>query len=65
LVSVRAIVVSAIGCVLLVLAVAWLTDLSLARAALLAPVLVVGVGAGVGLVVFWGRVAYASLRRRD
>jgi hypothetical protein len=64
-VNVRAIVISAAACILLVFAVAWLTDLSLARAALLAPVLVVGVGAGVGLVVFWGRVAYASLRRRD
>jgi hypothetical protein len=64
-VSLRAVLISAAGCILLVLAVAWLTDLSLARAALLAPVLVIGIGAGVGLVVFWGRVAYASLRRRD
>jgi hypothetical protein len=64
-VNVRAILISAAGCILLVFAVAWLTDLSLARAALLAPVLVVGIGAGVGLLVFWGRVAYASLRRRE
>jgi len=47
---------------LVVLAV-WLTDLSFQRAALLAPVLVVGVGAVAGLVVFWGRTGWDSLRR--
>jgi hypothetical protein len=47
---------------LVVLAV-WLTDLSFQRAALLAPVLVIGVGAVAGLVVFWGRTGLDSLRR--
>ena len=47
----------------LVVLVVWLTDLSFQRAALLAPVLVVGVGAVAGLVVFWGRVGWDSLRR--
>ena len=47
---------------LVVLAV-WLTDLSFQRAALLAPVLVVGLGAVAGLVVFWGRTGWDSLRR--
>ena len=47
---------------LVVLAV-WLTDLSFQRAALLAPVLVIGVGAVAGLVVFWGRTGWDSLRR--
>ena len=47
---------------LVVLAV-WLTDLSFQRAVLLAPVLVIGVGAVAGLVVFWGRTGWDSLRR--
>ena len=47
---------------LVVLAV-WLTDLSFQRAVLLAPVLVIGVGAVAGLVVFWGRIGWDSLRR--
>jgi hypothetical protein len=47
---------------LVVLAV-WITDLSFQRAALLAPVLVIGIGAVAGLVVFWGRVGWDSLRR--
>ncbi len=41
----------------------WLTNLSFQRAILLAPVLVVGVGAVAGLVVFWGRVGWESYRR--
>ena len=41
----------------------WLTDLSFGRAALLAPVLVIGLAAVAGLVVFWGRVGWDSLRR--
>jgi hypothetical protein len=41
----------------------WLTDLSFQRAILLAPVLVIGVGAAAGLVVFWGRVGWDSLRK--
>jgi hypothetical protein len=47
---------------LVVLAV-WITDLSFQRAVLLAPVLVIGIGAVAGLVVFWGRVGWDSLRR--
>jgi hypothetical protein len=41
----------------------WLTDLSLERAALLAPVLVVGLAAAAGLAVFWTRVGWESLSR--
>jgi hypothetical protein len=41
----------------------WLTNLSFQRAILLAPVLVIGVAALAGLVVFWGRVGWDSLRR--
>jgi hypothetical protein len=46
----------------LVLLAVWLTDLSFERAALLAPVLVVGVAAAAGLVVLWGRVGYQHFR---
>jgi hypothetical protein len=46
----------------LVLLIVWLTDLSFERAALLAPVLVVGVAAAAGLLVLWGRVGYQHFR---
>jgi hypothetical protein len=47
----------------LVLLAVWVTDLSFERAVLLAPVLVLGVAALAGLLVFWGRVAWESLSR--
>jgi hypothetical protein len=47
----------------IVVVTVWLTNLSFQRAILLAPVLVVGVGAVAGLVVFWGRVGWTSYRR--
>ena len=47
----------------LVLLAVWLTDLSFQRAVLLAPVLVIGLAAVAGLLVFWGRVGWESLRR--
>ena len=47
----------------IVFATVWLTDLSVQRAILLAPVLVVGIGAAAGLVVFWSRVGLDSLRQ--
>jgi hypothetical protein len=46
-----------------VVAAVWLTNLSFQRAILLAPVLVIGIAAAAGLVVFWGRVGVDSLRR--
>jgi hypothetical protein len=61
-VSTRLFAASVAVTVLVVLAV-WITDLSFQRAALLAPVLVIGVGALAGLVVFWGRIGMDSLRR--
>jgi len=47
----------------LVVVAVWATDLSFQRAALLAPVLVIGLGAVTGLVIFWGRIGFDSLRR--
>jgi hypothetical protein len=45
-----------------VLLSSWLFGLSLQRAALLAPVLVVGVAAVAGLFVLWGRVGWEQYR---
>ncbi len=47
----------------LVVVTVWLTDLSFGRAALLAPVLVIGLAAVAGLLTFWGRVGWDSLSR--
>ncbi len=46
-----------------VLVAVWVSDLSFERAVLLAPVLVVGLAAVAGLVVFWGRVGWDSFRQ--
>ena len=59
--SVRVVGASVAAAVIVLLTV-WLTDLSFARAALLAPVLVVGVAALAGLLVLWGRVGYQHFR---
>jgi hypothetical protein len=61
-VSARLAVASAFVTALVVVTV-WVTDLSFGRAALLAPVLVIGLAAISGLVVFWGRVGWDSLSR--
>ncbi len=60
--STRLFAASAAVTALVVVAV-WVSDLSFQRAALLAPVLVIGLGAVAGLVVFWGRIGWDSLRR--
>ncbi len=48
----------------LVLLVVWLFDVSLERAAVLAPLIVVAFGAAAGLVVLWAKVGWESLQRR-
>jgi hypothetical protein len=61
-VSTRLLAASVAVTSLVVLAV-WITDLSFQRAVLLAPVLVIGLGAAAGMVVFWGRTGWDSLQR--
>jgi hypothetical protein len=50
-------------CVLGAFAVAWLFELSTEHVLILAPVIVVGTGAVVGLLVLWTRMAIGSFRR--
>jgi hypothetical protein len=50
-------------CVLGALATAWLFELSTERVLLLAPVIVLGTAAVVGLALLWTRAALDSLRR--
>jgi hypothetical protein len=61
-VSARLFAASVAVTAIVVVAVA-ITGLSFQRAALLAPVLVIGIGALAGLVVFWGRIGWDSLQR--
>ena len=62
--SPRAILVSSLVTVTLVLLAVLVFELPLERAAVLAPVLVVIAGAIAGLLVLWTRVGWESLRRR-
>jgi branched-subunit amino acid ABC-type transport system permease component len=55
---------SAVACACVVALAAFLFDLKLERAIVLAPVIVLAVGAAAALVVLWTRVAVESLRRR-
>lgn len=55
--------VASVAVTVLVVVTVWVTDLSFERAVLLAPVLVIGLAAAAGLVVFWSRVGWDSLRR--
>ena len=61
--STKAAIVSGFVTAGLVLAVVWAFEISVSRAALLAPVIVVAVGAGAGVVVLWAKVGWESLRR--
>jgi hypothetical protein len=57
------IAVASVAVTTLVVVTVWLTDLSMERAILLAPVLVIGAAAVAGLVVFWSKVGWESLRQ--
>ena len=61
--STRAAIVSGLVTAALVLAAVWAFEISLSRAALLAPVIVVCVGAAAGVAVLWAKVGWESLRR--
>jgi len=54
---------ASVAVTVVVVGAVWVSDLSFQRAVLLAPVLVIGLGAVAGLVVFWGRIGWDSLRR--
>ena len=64
-VSTKAAVVSGLVTTALVLLVVWLFEVSLDRAAVLAPVIVVAFGAGAWVVVLWAKVGWESLSRRE
>jgi hypothetical protein len=61
-VTLRAAALSAIVTAALVLLAAWLLEVPLERAAVLAPVVIVAAAAVAGLAVFWARAAADSLR---
>jgi hypothetical protein len=63
--STKAAILSGLVTTGLVLLVVWAFELSLDRAAVLAPVIVVAFGAAAGLVVLWVKVGWESLRRRQ
>jgi hypothetical protein len=48
----------------LVTATAWFFEMPLERAALAAPIIVLSVGAAVGLIVLWTKVVLESVRNR-
>ncbi len=62
--STKAAVASGFVIAALVLAVTWAFEISLSRAALLAPVIVVCAGAAAGLAVLWAKVGWEALRRQ-
>jgi hypothetical protein len=63
-VSVKALVVSAAVCSALVAGAVLVFQMSVGDALLLAPIIVVTVGATVGIVALWVKIAVDSLRRQ-
>lgn len=63
-VSTKAALASGAVTAALVLLVVWMFEVSLERAAVLAPVIVVAFGAAAGVVVLWAKVGWESLQRR-
>ena len=64
-VSSKAALASGLVTAALVLLVVWIFEVSLERAAVLAPVIVVAFGAAAGLAVLWAKVGWEALQRRD
>ncbi len=62
--SFRLVLGSAFACAVAVALAAFVFDLRFERAAVLAPVIVVSVGALAALIVLWTRVAWESIRHR-
>ncbi len=62
--STKALLASGVVTTALVLLVVWAFEMSLERAAVLAPVIVAAFGAAAGVVVLWAKVGWESLRRR-
>jgi xanthine/uracil/vitamin C permease (AzgA family) len=60
---VRVAAASGIAAFGLTLLATWLTGLSLERAVVLAPVIVLSAGAAAALLIVWGRVIWDSLKR--
>ncbi|MBA2356968.1 MAG: hypothetical protein H0V84_00900 [Actinobacteria bacterium] len=60
--NLRLLIGSAVACALVTAVAALVFDMSFARAAVLAPVIVVTFGATVGLGVLWTKVIWESLR---
>lgn len=54
--------IALVGVLAVVSLTAWLLSWPLSKAVVLAPVIVVGGAAAVGLLLLWGKVALASLR---
>ena len=62
--STRAAIASGFVTAALVLAVVWVFEISLSRAAVLAPVIVVCAGAAAGVGVLWAKVGWEALKRK-
>jgi hypothetical protein len=63
-VSTKAALISGAVTAALVLLVVYVFEVSIDRAAVLAPVIVVAFGAAAGVVVLWAKVGWESLQRR-
>jgi hypothetical protein len=63
-VSTKAALISGAVTAVLVLLVVWVFEVSIDRAAVLAPVIVVAFGAAAGVVVLWAKVGWEALQRR-
>ena len=60
----RALAVSAAVCTAIVVVAAWLLELTLQQAAVLAPVIVVTLGATAFVIVLWAKVIWETLKRQ-